>query len=131
MKVTKDYVKALNEIRQKINSARNTAVRSVNKAQIKLYWEIGKIIVERQTLYGWGRSVVERLSKDLARDTNSTTGYSPQNPWYMRQFYHEYKNSLNLQQLVGEIPWGQNIVIFSKVKNAQETLRNAKSKLWG
>ena len=37
--------------------------------------------------------------------------------WYMRQFYLEYKNDENLQQLVGDFPWGQNIVIISKVKD--------------
>lgn len=34
----------------------------------------------------------------------------------MRQFYLEYRNKPNLQQLVGEIPWGQNLLILSKVK---------------
>lgn len=35
----------------------------------------------------------------------------------MRQFYLEYKDHSNLQQLVGEIPWGQNLLILSKVKS--------------
>jgi predicted nuclease of restriction endonuclease-like (RecB) superfamily len=38
----------------------------------------------------------------------------------MRQFFVEYKDSANLQQLVGEIPWGQNILIFSKIKDETE-----------
>ncbi len=38
----------------------------------------------------------------------------------MRQFYTTYKENINLQQLVGEIPWGQNILIFSKCKNEKE-----------
>lgn len=29
----------------------------------------------------------------------------------------EYRNDENLQQLVGEIPWGQNLLILSKVKD--------------
>jgi len=37
----------------------------------------------------------------------------------MRQFYLEYKNNTNLQQLVGEIPWGQNLAILSKVKDPE------------
>ena len=37
----------------------------------------------------------------------------------MRQFYLEYKDHPNLQQLVGEIPWGQNLAILSKVKNPE------------
>lgn len=38
----------------------------------------------------------------------------------MRQFYLEYKDYKNLQQLVGEIPWGQNLLILSKVKGLKE-----------
>jgi predicted nuclease of restriction endonuclease-like (RecB) superfamily len=120
MELSSNYAKFLNEIRQKINSARLKAVRSVNKAQMQLYWEIGKTIIERQSQHGWGKSVVERLAKDLSDGIDSSTGYSPQNLWYMRQFYIEYKDSANLQQLVGEIPWGQNILIFSKIKDKTE-----------
>lgn len=35
----------------------------------------------------------------------------------MRQFSNAYKDDANLQQLVGEIPWGTNIVIFTKYKD--------------
>jgi len=38
----------------------------------------------------------------------------------MRQFYLEYKDDLILQQAVGELPWGHNILIFSKIKNKKE-----------
>ncbi len=38
----------------------------------------------------------------------------------MRQFYLEYRDFPNLQQLVGEIPWGQNLVIMSRVKDTKE-----------
>lgn len=38
----------------------------------------------------------------------------------MRQFYLEYQSSPILQQLVGEIPWGQNLVILSRVKNIKD-----------
>jgi predicted nuclease of restriction endonuclease-like (RecB) superfamily len=120
MSLSKDYSNFVNEIRQKINAARLKAIRSVNKAQTQLYWEIGKTIIERQNQYGWGKSIVERLAKDLSGSIDSSTGYSPQNLWYMRQFYMEYKGSPILQQLVGEIPWGQNILIFSRIKDKAE-----------
>ncbi len=60
---------------------------------------------------------MERLSQDLKAEFSQTTGFSPQNLWYMRQFYLEYHNKPNLQRLVGEIPWGQNLLILSKVKD--------------
>lgn len=35
----------------------------------------------------------------------------------MRSFYKVYHDDTKLQQLVGEIPWGQNLAIMSKVKD--------------
>lgn len=54
--------------------------------------------------------MVERLSSDLRKEFPGESGFSAQNLWYMRQFYLEYKDYKNLQQLVGEIPWGQNLL---------------------
>lgn len=113
----KEYLNFFSDIKQRIASARISAARSVNKELIQLYWEIGKIIVEQQKVSGWGKSVVEQLSSDLRREYDSATGYSSQNLWYMRQFYLEYEAHPNLQQLVGEIPWGHNILIMQKVKD--------------
>jgi predicted nuclease of restriction endonuclease-like (RecB) superfamily len=38
----------------------------------------------------------------------------------MRRFYVSYKDYEKLQQLVAEIPWGQNLVIMSRVKDYRE-----------
>jgi len=82
-----------------------------------LYWQLGKAIANKQEKLGWGKSVVEQLSKDLQKAFEGRRGYSTQNLWYMRQFYVEYHEDTNLQQLVGDIPWGQNLTIMSKVKD--------------
>ncbi|MEO8821136.1 MAG: DUF1016 N-terminal domain-containing protein [Ginsengibacter sp.] len=42
-------------------------MKRVNKALIKLYWELGKNIVEKQQKYKWGKSVVEKLAEDLQK----------------------------------------------------------------
>ena len=119
--VKPDYLQFLKEIKEKIVFARITAYRGLNRGLIKLYWEIGKNIVEKQEKFGWGKSIVEKLSHDLRQEFSATKkGYSAQNLWYMRQFYLEYRDFSNLQQLVGEIPWGQNLVIMSRVKNNRE-----------
>ena len=80
---------------------------------------MGRLIVERQEAQGWGKSVVERLSADLRDTFPDQTGFSPQNLWLMRQIYAEYRDEPILQQLVGEIPWGQNLLILQKVKTAK------------
>ena len=111
-----DYFKFLKEIKEKIVSARITAYRKLNRRLIKLYWDIGENIVERQEKFGWGRSIVEKLSKDLIAEFEGKEGFSPNNLWRMRNFYLTYKDNLKLAQLVQEIPWGQNIVIMQRVK---------------
>lgn len=116
----KEYIKFLNEIKSRIVMARIQAIKSVNKELIKLYWDIGRAIVERQEKYKWGDAVVEKLATDLKGDFKTTFGFSTQNLWYMRQFYLEYKDVPILQQLVGEIPWGHNILILSKIKDRNE-----------
>jgi predicted nuclease of restriction endonuclease-like (RecB) superfamily len=78
------------------------------------------MIVERQGIEGWGKSVVERLSTDLRQEFPGVGGFSAQNLWYMRQFYQEYHESLNLQLLVGEIGWAHNLAIMGKCKDPLE-----------
>lgn len=107
----------LKNIKSKIYSAKSKAILSANRLMIELYFDIGRDIVEKQEVLGWGKSVVEQMSKELIGELGEKSGYSSQNLWYMRQFYNSYKDNPILQQLVGEIPWGSNIVIFTKCKD--------------
>jgi predicted nuclease of restriction endonuclease-like (RecB) superfamily len=116
----KEYIKFLNEIKSRIFTARIQAIRSVNKELINLYWDIGKSIVERQQQFGWGKGVVEQLSRDLTNEYANFKGFSRDNLWRMRMFYLRYKNEQKLAQLVPELPWGHNILIMQKVKNIKE-----------
>lgn len=116
----KDYKAFLHSIKQRIHESRIRSYRAVNRGLIDLYWNIGKEIAERQEREGWGKSVVERLSRDLHDEFAGTTGFSAPNLWFMRQMYLEYRGFPNLLQLVREIPWGQNISIMTKSKDAQE-----------
>lgn len=115
-----NFTSFVKEIKSKIYGAKSKAILSANRLIIELYFEIGKEIVSKQESFGWGKSVVEVMSKELKDEFGDKSGYSIQNLWYMRQFYLVYKNNTNLQQLVGEIPWGSNILIFSKCKSDDE-----------
>lgn len=110
------YLNFLQEIKAQVVQSRLSAARSLNRSLIGLYWSLGQLIVERQESLGWGKSVVERLSADLKAEFPEMKGFSPQNLWLIRQFYTEYQQAPNLQQLVGEIPWGHNILIMQRVK---------------
>jgi predicted nuclease of restriction endonuclease-like (RecB) superfamily len=115
-----DYVHLLTEVKERIRSAQYEALKAVNKELVGLYWDIGRMIAERQEMSGWGRSVVKNLSADLRREFPGVAGFSMQNLWYMRQFYLEYSGHEKLQPLVGEIAWAHNLAIMSKCKDPLE-----------
>ena len=97
------YAAWLGEVKSRIQSARISATRSVNRNLIPLYWDIGREIVEKQEDPGWGKSVVEQLSLDLRAEFPGMKRFSANNLWFMRQFYPEYSSLAFLEQLVQEI----------------------------
>lgn len=87
-----DYQSFVKEIKEKIYQAQLKAMQAVNSELLSLYTDIGKSIVEKQENLGWGRSVVENLSRDLQKEFPGVQGFSARNLWLMRSFYLEYKN---------------------------------------
>jgi len=119
-KLPGDYSSLLVEVKERIRSAQYAALKAVNKELVGLYWDIGKMIAERQKTEGWGKSVVQQLAADLQAEFPGVRGFSVQNLWYMRQFYLEYHNVPKLQPLVGEISWAKNLVIMARCKDPLE-----------
>jgi len=87
------YGALLREIKARIRSAQYAALRAVNRELIQLYWDIGRLIVERQAGETWGRSVVQNLAKDLQAEFPGVTGFSAPNLYKMRQFYAAYRGN--------------------------------------
>lgn len=116
------YNEFFTEILQEIQSARYRAQVAINKELIHSYFNIGKIIVKRQSENSWGKSIVEKLSNDINKSIDGVKGYSSQNLWYMRQFFMEYNTKPELLVLASQIPWSHNLQILSKIKNDEEKL---------
>lgn len=114
------YGQLLGEIKQRIRSAQYAALKAVNKELIALYWDIGKLIVERQQGTTWGKSIVEQLAKDLRAEFPGISGFSSRNIWNMRNFFLTYHANEKLQPLVAEISWTHNLVILEKCKDDLE-----------
>lgn len=111
----------IQEIKNQIKKAQYQALQKVNAAQIKLYWSIGKTILERQQQYGWGKGIVEILALELQKEFIGVNGFSARNLWRMRTFYEQYfDSSLILPPLVAEIPWTHNILILEKCKDEHQ-----------
>ena len=111
-----EFIDFVKDIKQKILSSQYEALKSVNKELIALYWDIGKSIVEKQELHGWGKSIVENLSKELQKEFVGIKGFSQRNLWNMRIFYVEYRDCQKLQALTAEIGWTHNVTIFKRSK---------------
>jgi len=115
-----DYLRLLAEVKERVRDAQYEALKKVNSELLRLYWDIGRIIVEQQETAGWGKRVVECLSEDLRNEFPGVKGFSAQNIWYMRQFFKEYQGLTKLQPLVGEIGWAHNLVILGRCKGPLE-----------
>lgn len=115
-----NYGTLLAEIKARVRSAQYAALRAVNKELIGLYWDIGRIIEEKQKGKTWGKSVVERLAKDLQTEFPGMSGFSSRNIWRMRNFYNTYSENPKLPPLVAEIGWAHNIVILEKCSAGTE-----------
>ena len=115
-----EYLNFKNEITARIRSAQYEALKAVNKEIIALYWEVGKRITEQQTALGWGKSVVENLSRDIQKEFPGIQGFGVRNMWDMARFYAEYQSNEILQPLVGEISWSKHIVILTKCKETRQ-----------
>lgn len=136
-----DYPAFLADLKARIQSARISAARAVNRDLILLYWDIGQAIMKKQRQRGWGDAVVETLSRDLRAEFPWVTGFSIQNLWRMRQFYLDHispdflsqvvrvfppakdisdKNaflSQAVRELVSNIPWGHFANVLHRLKD--------------
>ncbi|HQI05491.1 MAG TPA: DUF1016 N-terminal domain-containing protein, partial [bacterium] len=59
------YKNLLNSIKNRIRAAQVRATFAANAEMILMYFDIGKMIHERQQKEGWSSSVIPRLSKDI------------------------------------------------------------------
>lgn len=112
--------KQFSVIIQLIKQSRTNAIRAVNTELINLYWNIGEYISKKIAQSEWGDSVVTELAKYIQYNEPEIKGFSDKNIWRMKQFYETYKDFPKLSQLVREISWTNNMLIFSRCKTIEE-----------
>lgn len=114
------YARLVADIKDRIRSAQYDALKAVNKELIALYWDIGRLIVERQKGDSWGKAVVERLAADLRAEFPGVGGFSASNLWRMKLFFETYQPAEKLAPLVREIAWSHNLVILERCSDLLE-----------
>lgn len=147
----------LSEIKARIQQAQTRAILSANAELVRLYWDIGRLIDERQRQEGWGAAVIPRLARALRNELPEEKGFSERNIDLMIQFYREYPDPVAIVPPVATrspappisqppvaklpdstfwaIPWAHHVILMQKVKDIgarlwymQQTLANGWSR---
>ena len=115
-----EYAAWLAELKTRIHTAQQRATLAVNRELVLLYWQIGRDILDRQNREGWGAKVIERLAQDLRSAFPDMKGFSRANLMYMRAFAEAWPDEAIVQQAVGQLPWGHNLVLLTKLKSPEQ-----------
>lgn len=119
------YADWLAELKTRIHNAQQRAALAVSRELVLLYWQIGRDILARQAEQGWGAKVIERLAHDLRTAFPQMKGFSRANLMYMRAFAEAWPDAAIVQQAVGQLPWGHNLVLLTKLKDSQTRIAYA------
>lgn len=127
-----DYFNTIEAIKSEIKTAQYKAALSANRELIMLYYNIGNIINEHKA---WGNKFIDNLAADIKLEFPNVKGYSVRNLKYMAKFAETYSDKQFVQQVVAQIPWGQNIVLLDRVNDitvrrwyVEKTLENGWSR---
>ena len=102
----RNYAETLSAIKQRIQQERLRVVVAANSAMVLLYWDIGRMILDRQQREGWGARVIDRLAADLREGYPDMKGFSARNLLFMRSFAEACPDAEKVKQLVSRLPGG-------------------------
>jgi predicted nuclease of restriction endonuclease-like (RecB) superfamily len=120
------YAKWISDVKRRVRAAQQRASLAVNRELIALYWSIGRDLLERRGKSRWGDGVIDRVSADLRAEFPNMEGFSRSNLKYMRQFAEAWPEFDEIgQQAVGQLPWGTNLVLLTRLKKRAERLAYA------
>ena len=93
-----DFAALLADVRGRIQAAQTRAVLAVNGELVRLYWDIGRIIADRQRREGWGAAVIPRLALELKNEVPEIKGFSERNIKRMLAFHRDYPDPIAMVQ---------------------------------
>lgn len=126
----RQYAQFVRDLKKRVAEARLSAARAVNRDLIHLYWDVGKGIAEKQEKLGWGKSIVDRLAKDLKTAFPAMRGFSPSNLWRMRQFFLTLTAEEFLAQAVRDLVPGKKRRRTGKRKSTKTNGRDGATRRW-
>jgi predicted nuclease of restriction endonuclease-like (RecB) superfamily len=126
-----EYQAWLGTIKQRIVSVRLRMALSASRELIQFYWDLGALIAHKQTQSQWGDKLIAQLFEDLQKAFPDIKGLSASNLKYCLRFFQFYTGGQGVsdldsaaaligQQPVDQLPWGHNILIFTKCSSVDE-----------
>ncbi|MFA3904960.1 PDDEXK nuclease domain-containing protein [Fusobacterium nucleatum] len=107
------------EIKSILEQARNKVYKVANSTMVQAYWNIGRVIVEKQggnNKAEYGAALIKNLSKKMTKEFGK--GFTTTNLKYMRQFYLTFQKS---HALSDQLSW-THYRLLMRVEN--ENARN-------
>lgn len=123
-----DYSAFMKDVKQRIQTAQIKAAVRVNQELLMLYWDLGEQIIEKQREAQWGDGFLKQMSHDLQAEFPDLKGFSRRNLNDMKRWVLFWEPIWRQPvaklgpQLVGQIPWGHNLLIINKIKDHDEAL---------
>ncbi|MFI6645863.1 YhcG family protein [Streptomyces sp. NPDC050504] len=114
-----DFFQLVDDLKAIVRGAHLRAQLKVNTEMLRMYWEIGRTVLERQRGERWGTKVVDRISAELRTEFPNQRGFSRSNLKYMQQMARTWPGGIG-QQPVGQLPWGHVVTLMSKCKTPSE-----------
>ena len=124
-----DFVALLAEVKRRIQAAQTRVVFAVNAELVRLYWDIGRIVDDRQRRGGWGAAVIPRLALKLKNELPDLKGFSERNIDRMIAFFRGYPTPRDFSppavakiakasdSLLWSVPWAHHVVLMEKLKD--------------
>ena len=117
--VEEDFKKVIREIKTKINNTRLEIFANANMSLLNLYFDIGRIIVEKSK---YGNNFLNNLSLEFKITYPDMKGFSVRNLKNMRKYYLICSKDEKVQKASAQIPWSHNMLIFDRIKDNEKRL---------
>ena len=119
-KINSHHDSDFSNIYNMILTAKTKVWQQVNTTIVTLYWEIGQYVSCKVQKNGWGKAIVNELSRFIQNRNSFVKGFSARNIWRMMQFYETYQGQEKLSAMLTEISWTNHLHILSKTKTLDE-----------
>ncbi len=115
------YADLLADLKARVRATQFRAARAANAEVLRLYWSIGRDILDRQAQSGWGSKVVTRLAADLQREFPDQKGWSRSNLLYMRRAAEVWPAEDEFVHHVGgRLPWRHITLLLDRLDTREE-----------